>query len=94
MKTLELNINLCDDMMSGKIRSEVRSKDLSVHASDCVQFVPVKRCKDGSVVPAIHPISNMPFTIERIIMGRGLADNAAMFIYRKLSSSEKREYTK
>ena len=70
MKThnLKLNINFCDDVMTGVKTFEIRKNDRNFKVGDHIRFVPIKGCS----VSTKHLISEKEYEITYIINGWGL----------------------
>ncbi|MBO5449405.1 MAG: DUF3850 domain-containing protein [Ruminococcus sp.] len=79
MKThkLKLNIEFCDDVLSGKKNFEVRENDRGFQTGDLIKFIPTDGTyyvdSDGRETQhAHHPISDKTYKIKYILSGWGL----------------------
>ena len=65
---LKLNIDFCDDVLSGNKNFEVRYNDRGYQTGDLIEFIPY----DGK--PCTHEISNHRYRIKYVLNGWGLKD--------------------
>lgn len=72
MKThnLKLNIEFCDDVLSGNKNFEIRYNDRGFQVGDFIKFVPY----NGEGERCSHRISNFTYRIKYILKCWGLKD--------------------
>ena len=77
MKThnLKLNIEFCDDVLSGNKNFEIRYNDRGYQTGDLIKFIPYDDNHiyyDDNHKPCVHEISNHTYRIKYILNGWGL----------------------
>ena len=71
---IKLNIEFCDDVLSGRKNFEIRFNDRGYQAGDLVQFIPVKLESQRN-----HEIQNVTFQITYVLGGWGLKEDWVVF---------------
>ena len=66
---LELDINFCDDVFSGRQNFEIRNYDRGFQTGDHIKFIP----KSG-MLDVLHEISEKEYEITYILYDRGLKE--------------------
>lgn len=78
MKThnLKLNLEFCDDVLSGKKNFEIRNNDRGFQTGDLIKFIPTDGTysvdlNGNETEHARHPISERIYKIKYILSGWG-----------------------
>lgn len=71
---LKLDMNFCDDVMSGRKNFEVRYNDRGYQAGDTITFLPY----DGMCI-ADHEIKYRKYEITYVLSGWGIKENYVVF---------------
>lgn len=66
---LELNINFCDDVLSGEKSFEIRENDRGFQKGDHIKFISVEA---NSGIRAYHEIEKREYEITYVLNGWGL----------------------
>lgn len=84
MKTHEirLNIEFCDDVISGKKSFEIRNNDRGYQSGDLIKFTAV----DSTRMPKNHPINDKLYSIEYVLNGWGLKNGFVALAIREVGS--------
>ena len=80
MKTheIKLNINFCEDVLSGEKNFEIRKNDRGYQKGDHIKFIPVEM-KGGVPLRRHSAIENKKYIITYVLSGWGLQPDFVAF---------------
>lgn len=87
MKTheLKLDINFCDDVLSGRKNFEIRYNDRGYQTGDHIRFTPV----DEDDIEEYHKVWQKEYEITYVLAGWGLKDNYVVFGIKEVKDEQK-----
>lgn len=83
MHNIKLNIEFCDDVLSGRKSFEIRENDRGYQTGDHIKFIPY----DSKIYPKTpeHPIANKEYEITYVLNGWGLKNGYVVFGIREVT---------
>lgn len=72
--TLKLDMNFCDDVLSGRKNFEIRYNDRGYQAGDTVSFIPY-----NGMFRSYHEVEDKKYQITYVLNGWGLKNNYVVF---------------
>lgn len=81
---LKLNINFCDDVLSGKKSFEIRKNDRGFQTGDIIKFIPC----DNNIGTVSHKIAERKFKITYILNGWGIKNDYVVLSIKEISGFE------
>ena len=90
MKThkLKLNIDFCDDVLSGRKNFEIRKNDRDYQKGDHIKFIPIDNIY-GTMEICKHDISKKEYEITYVLSGWYLENGYVALAIREVSANEK-----
>lgn len=81
--SLKLNLDFCDDVLSGRKSFEIRNNDRGFQRGDVIQFEPFEVI--GTVFRPTHKIAECQFEIDYVLSGWGLKEGYVVLGIKKVS---------